>query len=208
MRAFRWVRRMAVATAWAGLALVLALSALAVRIWTFDARWVPSPPLDAAVVLGAAAPNGTPSPVFAARLDYGATLVRNGAVRLVIVTGGGRDDPSNPEAVAGRNYLIAMGLPAQQVLFEARSISTPENLCFAAEVGAANGLESYAIVSDPLHLARAMKYAEDLGLTARPAATPTTRYVSLSARVPFLLRETYKYAKRLWMGPVKCLSKR
>jgi uncharacterized SAM-binding protein YcdF (DUF218 family) len=195
----RWRSGLAFAVVLAG-----PLAAIAVHIWTFDWRWIAAPPLDAAIVLGAAAPGGTPSPVFAARLDFGATLVQSGAVRVVIVTGGGRDDPSNPEALAGVRYLRGLGIPAEQVLFEARSISTPENLCFAAEVGAANGLDSYAIVSDPLHLARAMRYAKDVSLKARPAGTPTTRYISFRSQLPFLLRETYKYAKRLVNGPVRC----
>lgn len=183
---------------------ILGLIAVAIQIWTFDTRWNAASPLDAAVVLGAAAPSGTPSPVFAGRLDFAVTLFRNGAVRFVIVTGGGRDDPTQPEAVAGVRYLLAQGLPASRVLFEARSWTTPENLCFAAEVGAANHLTSYAIVSDPLHVPRAMRYAADLELDARPAATPYTRYVSLQSRIPFLMRETYLYAKRLLTGKVHC----
>lgn len=182
----------------------IALIAVAARIWTFDSRWIAAPPLDAAVVLGAAAPNGTPSPVFAARLDFGETLFRSGAVRYLILTGGGRDDPTQPEAAAGVRYLLAKGLPANRVLFETRSWTTPENLCFAAAVGAAHRLRSYAIVSDPLHLARAMRYAADLNLQARPAATPYTRYVRLRTQIPFLLRETYLYAKRMLTGRVRC----
>jgi uncharacterized SAM-binding protein YcdF (DUF218 family) len=185
-------------------AFVSAWISIAIRIWTFDAQWHPAPPLDAAVVLGAAAPAGTPSPVFAGRLDFAETLFRSGAVRFVIVTGGGRADPTQPEAVAGVRYLLAKGLPASRVLFEARSWTTPENLCFAAAVGAANQLASYAIVSDPLHLARAMRYAADLKLQARPAATPYTRYVSLQSRLPFLMRETYLYSKRLLTGAIRC----
>jgi uncharacterized SAM-binding protein YcdF (DUF218 family) len=182
------------------------LAGIAFRVWTFDSQWVANPPLDAAVVLGAAAPNGVPSPVFAGRLDFGETLLRSGAVRAIIVTGGGRDDPTNPEAAAGVRYLLGKGLPARAVLSETASVSTPENLCFAAALGAANGIRSYAIVSDPLHLARAMRYADDLKLNARPAATPYTRYVSVWSKIPFLLRETYKYAKRVLKGPVRCAS--
>jgi uncharacterized SAM-binding protein YcdF (DUF218 family) len=184
--------------------IVVSLVTIAVRIWTFDGRWVAIPPLDAAVVLGAAAPAGVPSPVFVGRLDFGETLLRSGAVRFIIVTGGGRDDPANPEAAAGVRYLIGKGLPPTQVLSETWSKTTPENLCFASAVGAAHGLRSYAIVSDPLHLARSMVYARDLRLNARPAASPYTRYVSLSSRIPFVLRETYVYTKRLLHGPVQC----
>jgi uncharacterized SAM-binding protein YcdF (DUF218 family) len=185
----------------------VALIAIAIRIWTFDSRWAATAPLDAAVVLGAGATNGTPSPVFAGRLDFGETLFRRGLVRYLILTGGGRDDPTQPEAAAGVRYLLAKGLPANRVLFETRSWTTPENLCFAAAVGTANGLRSYAIVSDPLHLARAMQYAADLNLNARPAATPYTRYVALRSRIPFLLRETCLYAKRMLTGRVVCPRK-
>jgi uncharacterized SAM-binding protein YcdF (DUF218 family) len=180
------------------------LAGVAYRVWTFDSQWISTPPLDAAVVLGAAAPNGVPSPVFAGRLDFGETLFRSGAVRAIIVTGGGRDDPTNPEAAAGVRYLLGKGLPANRVLSETKSKTTPENLCFAADVGEANGIRSYAIVSDPMHLARAMRYADDLKLNARPAATPYTRYLSLWSRIPFLLRETYLYAKRVLSSPVRC----
>jgi uncharacterized SAM-binding protein YcdF (DUF218 family) len=142
--------------------------------------------------------------VFAGRLDFGEKLLRTGAVRFIIVTGGGRDDPTNPESAAGYRYLVARGIPAKQVLFETSSTTTPGNLCYASVVGSGGGLRTYAIVSDPLHLARSMRYAEDLALEARPAATPYTRYRSLSSRIPFLLRETYLYAKRLLTGPVRC----
>jgi uncharacterized SAM-binding protein YcdF (DUF218 family) len=183
---------------------VLSAIALAVQIWTFDAQLRAPAPLDAAIVLGAAAPAGTPSPVFAARLDYGRELWQRGAVRFVIVTGGGRDDPTNPEAVAGRRYLVAGGVPASKVLFETSSKTTPENLCFARAVGRARGLRTYAIVSDPFHVARAMRYAADLGIQAWPAATPYTKYLGLHTRLPFLLRETYLYGERMATGPTLC----
>ena len=186
-----------------GVALALGCT-LASLIWTYDGRYRATGPIDAAVVLGAAAPGGSPSPVFTGRLEYAETLLQQNAVRFVIVTGGGRDDPTQPEARAGARFLLERGADPARVLFETSSKTTPENLCYAAKLGAAHGLRSYAIVSDPLHLRRALRYARDIGMDARPAASPTTRYRGLGAKLQFTLRETYLYAKRLLGGPVRC----
>jgi uncharacterized SAM-binding protein YcdF (DUF218 family) len=193
---------------WAVLGLLgLTLAALigvALYIWSYDARLRSDAQLDAAIVLGAAAYGSKPSPVFAGRLDYGFDLLRSGRVRFVIVTGGGRDDPTRPEAAVGVQYLLDRGAAPAQVLSELRSISTPENLCFALQVGAVRELRTYAIVSDPLHLRRAMLYARDLGMAARPAGTPYTRFQGLPAKLGFVVRETYLFTKRLLRGPVRC----
>ena len=184
--------------------LLCALIGVAVHIYRYDARLRSDSQLDAAIVLGAAAYGQQPSPVFQGRLDYGFDLLSSGRVRFVIVTGGGRDDPTHPAAAVGVQYLLGRGAAQDKVLSELRSISTPENLCFALQVGAARGLRTYAIVSDPLHLRRAMLYARDLGMSAQPAGTPHTRYQSLGSRLGFLVRETYVYTKRLLHGPVRC----
>jgi uncharacterized SAM-binding protein YcdF (DUF218 family) len=47
------------------------------------------------------------------------------------------------------------------------------------------------IVSDPLHMRRAMAMAEAEGFDAFPAPTPTTRYRSLGTQLPFLAREVW-----------------
>jgi len=190
-----------------GLFVLVAAGVYASAIASYDARLPAGASLDAAIVLGAAAHGGKPSPVFAGRLDYGAQLLRERRVRYVIVTGGGRDDPSQPEARAGRAYLLSQGLDPARVLLETRSWTTPENLCFALQVGAAHGLRTYAIVSDPLHLRRALHYARDLGMDARPAGTPFTRYRGLVVRLGFIARETYVFGRHMLGGAVRCAEK-
>lgn len=185
----------------AGLA---AVATVAGRIATYDAELRSPYPLDAVIVLGAAAQAGRPSPVFAARLDFALDLLRAQRTRFAIVTGGGRDDPSQPEARAGATYLRQHGIDEARVLTETRSTTTLENLCFARELGAQRGLVRYAIISDPLHVPRAMRLARDIDLHAVPAATPHTRYRGLWARAVFLLRETYLYGKRLLFGAQRC----
>ncbi|HIX48720.1 MAG TPA: YdcF family protein [Candidatus Mediterraneibacter caccavium] len=45
---------------------------------------------------------------------------------------------------------------------------------------------------------RAMMLAEDAGITAYSSPTPTTRYVSLRTKIPFLARETFYYIGYKW----------
>ena len=70
--------------------------------------------MDAIVVLGAAQYNGRPSPVLRARLDHALALYREGYAPLIVVTGGvGRGDTTS-EAIVGRRYLVAHGVPDER----------------------------------------------------------------------------------------------
>ena len=57
----------------------------------------------------------------------------------------------------------------------------------------AHDLHTAIIVSDPLHMKRAMAMAKDYGITAFSSPTPTTMYRRLKTKVPFLFRETFFY---------------
>ena len=59
------------------LALLVWLLAVAAAIWSYASR-SDAQPSDAIVVLGASAPQGVPSPVFAARIDHAITLQQHG----------------------------------------------------------------------------------------------------------------------------------
>lgn len=160
----------------------------------------PDGPADAAIVLGAAISGDQPSPVFAARVDHGVTLYRAGKVRRLIFTGGYGDGLQHAESTVARAYAVRHGVPAAAILVETRSRTTGENLDEAAALLRANGLRSALIVSDPLHLHRALRMAADKGIDARGAPTPTTRYQSLWPRTGFLVREVYYYHQYLVTG--------
>ena len=53
------------------------------------------------------------------------------------------------------------------------------------------------IVSDPLHMRRAVTEARDVGIDAYPSPTPTSRYTGLASRGRFAAREVYFYAQYL-----------
>jgi uncharacterized SAM-binding protein YcdF (DUF218 family) len=160
-------------------------------IWTFPAD--PDAGADAAIVLGASAKDGAPSPVFAERINHGIELYRRGLVTKMLFTGGAPEGESVPLAEMARRYASERGIPAGDILLEPYSRITYENLDYARQIGEEQGLKSYLIVSDPLHMRRAMRMALDLGMTARASPTPTTRFTSLRSRLWFLKRELYFY---------------
>ena len=49
-----------------------------------------------------------------------------------------------------------------------------EDLVYAKQLADANGLKRVLIVSDPMHMRRAVTMASDIGLEAYPSPTPTT----------------------------------
>ncbi|TCO83785.1 DUF218 domain-containing protein [Plasticicumulans lactativorans] len=152
-------------------------------------------PADAAVVLGAAAWNGRPSPVFEERIKHALTLYNEGRVRVVVFTGGtGRGD-NRSEAEVARAYALKRGIPATAVLTETESRSTWENLVGAKRLLDLHGLKRVLLVSDPLHMRRAMTMARDIGIDAHPSPTPTSRFIGFYTQFELLLKETYDYAR-------------
>ena len=165
---------------------------IAVRIYTYgnNAADVKG---DAAIVLGAAVWGKEPSPVFRERINHSIDLYRNGKVRKIILTGGQGNKDELTEAAEARQFAVRNGVPERDILVEERSHTTYENLVNAKQVADANGLKKVLIVSDPLHMKRAVAMASDVGLEAYPSPTPTTRYRGWKSQMGSLVHETYYY---------------
>jgi len=148
-------------------------------------------PADAAIVLGAAVRTTGPSPVYVERINHAVELYRAGAVKYIIMTGGKGLGERVTEADAGRDQAIAAGVPPDAILTETLSRDTKENLENVRPIVAAHNIDRVLIVSDPLHMMRAMQIASDAGLDAAPSPTPTTRYRTLVSQIPMLIKETY-----------------
>lgn len=146
---------------------------------------------DAAVVLGAAVYREQPSPVFRERINHAIDLYFQGQVEALIFTGGVGSGDRLAESEAARNYAVAAGVPQEAIWIEIVSRNTSENLAGAKAIADAQGFENLVIVSDPLHMSRAMEIADNLGLQAVSSPTPTTRYQSWEPRFSFFLREVY-----------------
>jgi uncharacterized SAM-binding protein YcdF (DUF218 family) len=130
---------------------------------------------DAIVVLGAAQYNGTPSPLFEARLDHAVRLYKDGIAPVLIVTGGkGRPRDTTTEAEAARDYAIAHGVPASKILVEDQSRTTLEQITTVGQMLRDKGLRSAVIVSDRTHMLRSLRIARDQGIEAYGSPTTTS----------------------------------
>jgi len=158
----------------------------------------PDASADVAIVLGAATDGNTPSPVFRERIAHAINLRREGRVSHLLFTGGQAEGDLLAESEAARAMALGAGVPPEAILLETESVTTMHNLVEAQLVMRDAGLNSAIIVSDPLHMRRAMEMAGTLGMDAQPSATPTTRYRSFGTKAPFLARETY-FMHHFWL---------
>ena len=159
-------------------------------------------PADAAIVLGASVWDNSPSPVFCERINHAVDLYNDGQVRAIIMTGGVGEGNIRSEADIAREYAEQKGVPEDAILTEESSRVTAENLANAKQIMDDHELKTALIVSDPLHMKRAMLYAHDLGIRAYSSPTPTSLYRSWRTKLPFLIREEFYYvAYRLARPP-------
>jgi uncharacterized SAM-binding protein YcdF (DUF218 family) len=121
--------------------------------------------VDAILVLGRLLEGNELTAVFEARLGHAKALWRQGFAPRIFVAGGTTGKAHRSEAEAGRDWLMARGVPAEAILMEDRSQHTLENLFNVRAVMREAGWQTLLMVSDPLHLARALATAQGLGLT-------------------------------------------
>lgn len=153
---------------------------------------------DTAIVLGAGTFNGEISPVYQERLNHAVRLYEQGYVETIIPTGGIGDGSNQSDAAAAKAYLIQQGIPEAVIFPEETSSVTQENLVNAKAIMEEKGLKTALVVSDPLHMKRAMFLAKDAGLTAYTSPTTTSRYMTLKTQIPFLLREIFFFTGYQW----------
>ena len=146
---------------------------------------------DAAVVLGAAAWDKRPSPVFQERINHAIALYQSHRVEKLVFTGGTPKQGFMTEAQVGRRYAIKQGVPARDILFENTSRDTYQNLVNIKPLLREHDIQSVIIVSDPYHLARAAAIADDIGINAQTSGTPTSRYSESRNKNRFLMQESY-----------------
>ncbi len=150
-------------------------------------------PADVALVLGAGTHGGEVSPVYRERINHGIWLYQNGYVDYLLVTGGTGEGNDISDAEAAKIYAMSQGVPEDAVLTEDKSTITQQNLEYAKQIMDERGLQTAILVSDPLHMKRAMLGARDAGIAAYSSPTPTTMYKSTGTKLKFLAREVFYY---------------
>jgi uncharacterized SAM-binding protein YcdF (DUF218 family) len=154
-----------------GLAVVVVAGLTSFRIWQQGER-DEQRPVDAIVVLGAAQYDGRPSPVFEARLDHAVQLFKRGVAKSFVVTGGKLPGDRTTEAAVAREYALGHDVPAAAIFGESEAHNTLASLRAVAAEMKKRGLRSAVFVSDPTHMLRVLRIAEDLGIEAY--GSPTT----------------------------------
>lgn len=174
------------------LALMIYVAVTAVSIYQYG-KVDEKKPSDVAVILGAGTANGEVSPVYRERIEQGIRLYEAGMVRYLILTGGKGEGSTVSDASAAKAYALSRGVPEDVILIEEKSTITEENLEQAKLIMDEKGLQTAIIVSDPLHMKRAMLMAGDYGIDGCPSPTSTTMYKTFKTQLPFLARETFFY---------------
>jgi uncharacterized SAM-binding protein YcdF (DUF218 family) len=131
-------------------------------------------PADTIIVLGAAQWSGKPSPVLQARLDHVLDLYHRGLAQHIITTGGIGDGDRYAEADVAAEYLNREGVPLAAIEREREGRDTWQSLQDADTIMHNQGWSSAILVSDPFHMWRAGKMADDLGITTYTSPTRTS----------------------------------
>jgi uncharacterized SAM-binding protein YcdF (DUF218 family) len=187
-----WLGRVGLALA---AALVLFLAITSIRI-ARQAMRDETRPAGAIIVFGAAEYAGRPSPVFRARLDHAYDLYKGGIARIVITTGGSGYDPVFTEGGVGRDYLIARGIPDQNMIAETQSDDTAESAQRTAAIMRANHISDAVAVSDAYHVFRIKQLMNAQGIHVYAAPRPGSLPRGVWARTFGVLREAVSYT--LW----------
>ena len=171
----------------------LIVGVTSVNIW-WTARQDERPASDAIVVLGSAQYNGTPSPIFEARLDHALDLYNSGVAPMIITVGGRQIGDLFTEAEAGLLWLAEQGVPEEAMRAIPDGIDTLRSLQAVAGLFAERGLSTAVLVTDPWHALRATRMAQDAGIAA--SSSPTRQGPAVQTRgtqFRYIARETAAY---------------
>ena len=125
---------------------------------------------DVIVVLGAAVgAGGGPSAALRRRVAEGVRRLEAGAAPVLLLSGGkGGDIPAEAEVMGG--LALAAGVAEDCLVLETDSRSTLENARCSARIMGARGWTKALVVTDAVHLPRALMAFRALGIDATGAA--------------------------------------
>jgi uncharacterized SAM-binding protein YcdF (DUF218 family) len=149
-------------------------------------------PADAIAVFGAAEYDGRPSPVLRARLDHALTLYREHLAPLIVTLGGG-GDPRDSEGGVGHDYLLARGVPENQIIAETQSTNTEESAARLAAIARENHLSRILAVSDGTHLFRIRSLSISMGLNVSTSPRIEARPLGFWDAAMRLMHEMFSY---------------
>lgn len=127
---------------------------------------------DVAVVLGnKVEPGGQPSPRLAARLDRAYDCYATSQCRILFVSGG-VDPAGTDEAAAMRDYLLARGVPADQIVVDSAGVDTWATARHASAYMREHGYTRALAVTQYFHVPRTMLALKRQGVAEVGSAYP------------------------------------
>lgn len=133
---------------------------------------------DALIVLGCGVRGDRVSVGLARRLDKALACFEDRPDMVIVVSGGRGPQETVTEAEAMRRYLVAAGVPNEQIIKEERAASTLENLQFSDALLRERFPNGYraALVTSSFHVFRAERIARRLGLSCSHLGAPSKWY--------------------------------
>ncbi len=128
---------------------------------------------DAIIVLGAQVKeDGTPSVALERRLTVALDHYQTDRQLIIVCGAQGANEP-RAEGDVMRDWLMARGVPKEDVVAETASFNTRENLMYAKAIMAHRGLHEALIVTSDYHVARALELCEQVGISATGKGSPS-----------------------------------
>ena len=158
--------------AWMLLALVCVIGLMGF-VYYKETHLPPIGDSDVIIVLGAQVKeDGTPSVALERRLTaaYESYLEDR---QLIIVCGAQGGNEPRPEGDVMRDWLLARGVPGEDVVAETASFNTRQNLIYAKEIMEERGLSKALVVTSDYHVARALELCRQVGISAVGKGSPS-----------------------------------
>lgn len=146
---------------------------------------------DYIIVLGCGLMGDRVTPLLAARIDKGISLLRYNPEAVLILSGGQGPGEEMTESEAMAKYAIGQGVDETRIIQEQESVTTQENLRFSRKLMEGQH-PRVIIVTTAYHVFRALLLARREGIRCVGFGAKTRWYFTLNA----LLREFIGY---LWM---------
>ncbi|SFN94339.1 DUF218 domain-containing protein [Paenimyroides ummariense] len=120
-------------------------------------------------------------------------MYKDGYIKKIIFTGGKADGKRFSESYVAKQYAERLGVNSKHIFIEEKSKITQENLKFAKEIMIENNFSKALLISDPLHMKRAVLIAKDFNISAHTSPTKTSQCKSTNKKLTFLMRESFFY---------------
>jgi len=106
----------------------------------------------------------------AARMTTGVALARRYPDARLVFSGGSADFPSEgpAEAISARQLWLSLGVPAERMMFEAKSRNTWENAVFTRDLVKPKTGETWLLVTSAWHMPRAVDVFRRVGFPIVP----------------------------------------